>query len=176
MTHAERARAVAYLEQTRDAILDSTATLTDAEWKFKPVPEAWSPAECIEHITITETMLLNTIQELAKGPPAPEEVLAQTPGKEEIIVKMVPSRKRKVTTPEAGRPTGAFYGAQELRAHFTSVRDRTIYYVRTTEDPIRTCTREHFVFGPLDGYQWVLFMAAHSERHLKQLEEVLAAT
>ena len=38
--------------------------------------------------------------------------------------------------------------------------------------------REHVTDSPLgmklDAYQWVLFLAAHSERHLKQLLEVKA--
>jgi hypothetical protein len=28
--------------------------------------------------------------------------------------------------------------------------------------------------GELDAYQWMLFMAAHSKRHLAQIEEVKA--
>ena len=28
--------------------------------------------------------------------------------------------------------------------------------------------------GPLDGYQWLVFIAAHTERHLAQLREVKA--
>jgi hypothetical protein len=175
VTPADRERAIAYLEQTKTAVLDSTAALDEAQWRFKPSPETWSPAECIEHVAIVETELLRRIQELAQGPAAPDEILAQTPGKEETMVKMVRSRARKVSAPEGARPTNRFSSSAELRAHFVEVRERTIVYVRTTEDPIRQRTYDHFVLGPLDCYQWILFLAAHSERHLKQLEEVLAS-
>jgi hypothetical protein len=30
----------------------------------------------------------------------------------------------------------------------------------------------HPAMKELDAYQWILFLAAHSERHLKQLQEV----
>jgi len=38
-----------------------------------------------------------------------------------------------------------------------------------------TRLRLHFQESPigvLDGFQWFLFLASHSERHLKQIEEV----
>ncbi len=175
MTQAERERAIAYLEQTKTAILDSTAPLNEAQWRFKPSPEAWSAAECVEHVAITETFLLRTIQESVKAPAAPEEILAQTSGKEDVIVKLVAARKGKASAPEGAHPTNRFPNSTELRAHFTEVRDRTILYLRTTEDPLRRHTFDHFVLGPLDCYQWLVFMAAHSERHLKQLQEGLAS-
>ena len=34
----------------------------------------------------------------------------------------------------------------------------------------------HPYFGPFDGFQWVLMIARHEERHLLQLHEVVAAT
>jgi hypothetical protein len=30
------------------------------------------------------------------------------------------------------------------------------------------------MLGPLDAYQWILLISAHSERHTKQIEEVKA--
>jgi len=33
---------------------------------------------------------------------------------------------------------------------------------------------EHPALGALDGYQWVLFLAAHGVRHTKQILEVKA--
>jgi hypothetical protein len=109
---------------------------------------------------------LNHVQELVKGPASSEEILAALPGKEELVVKLVPSRGRKVIAPENARPANRFPSSIALRAYFTTVRDRTILYVRTTQDPIRQRTYDHFALGPLDGY---------SERHLKQLKEVLAS-
>ncbi len=70
MTQAERERAIAYLEETKADILNSTATLSEAQWRMKPSAEAWSPADCVEHLAIVEADLLRQIQDLAKGPAA----------------------------------------------------------------------------------------------------------
>ena len=47
-------------------------------------------------------------------------------------------------------------------------------YVRTSNDDFRDHLGPHPVFGALDGYQWILLLSAHSERHTKQIEEVKA--
>jgi hypothetical protein len=171
MTSADRQRALDYLEQTKAAILAATAGFTEDQWRFKRSPEQWNAAECIEHVAIVEQSLLRTLQRLASGPPGPEEVLASTRGKDEIILRAVPTRRGKVQAPEPARPSNRWPDTATLVASFTAIRDQTILYVRSTDHPLRSISHPHMVFGPLDGYQWLLFMAAHSERHLKQLLE-----
>jgi hypothetical protein len=175
MSPAERDRAISHLEQSKIAILSATGELTDAQWRYKPSPDQWSPAECVEHIALVESMLLRRIQHGATGPTDAEDILAATAGKEETILKMVPARRRKTEAPEPARPTNRFTSIPELVAYFIETRESTIAYMRTTSDPIRSRTFPHFVLGPLDGYQWIIFMAAHTERHLNQLNQVKAA-
>lgn len=172
MTSAERERAVSYLEQTKAALLDSTRDLPASDWLHKPSPEAWNAAECVEHLRITEESLCGALREMAAQPAAPEDQLALAAGKEELIVKAVPSRGRKVKGPPGSLPDIQSQDPLEILARFIAVRDGTIEYARTTADPLRTRLHAHFVFGELDGYQWLIFMAAHSERHRRQIEEV----
>src|SRR5271170_3230341 len=105
MTPAERDHAIAYLEESKAAILTATSQFTEAQWRHKPSPAQWSPAECVEHIAIVEAFLLRRIQEGAAGPPDPEDVLAGTAGKEDVLRKMVPGRRRKAEAPESARPS-----------------------------------------------------------------------
>lgn len=176
MTEAERQRVVDYLEQTKASILGATADFTEEQWRFKPSPEQWSAAECVEHIAVVEQSLVRTLQRLAAGPPCAEEVLASTLGKEALILRAVPSRRGKVQAPEPARPSNRWPDTSTLVASFIEIRDRTIVYVQSTDDPLRRVTHPHMVFGPLDGYQWLLFLAAHSERHLRQLQELHIAS
>ena len=54
-----------------------------------------------------------------------------------------------------------------------SKRELDYAFLKKTKD-----LREHAITSPLgkelDGYEWVLFIAAHSERHTKQIDEVKA--
>src|ERR1700682_3818862 len=50
LTKAERDKAVAELEGSRQMFLDATKGLSAAQWNFKAGPDRWSIAECAEHI------------------------------------------------------------------------------------------------------------------------------
>ncbi len=82
----------------------------------------------------------------------------------------VPARRRKVKGPPASMPKGG--EPEAMLARFVENRERVIVYAATTSDPLRTRLFPHMVFGPLDGFQWLIFLGAHSERHRRQLEEV----
>ncbi len=170
MTFAEREYVIAYLQRTKAALLDSTAHFTKEQWTTKVSADQWSPADCVEHLAVTEASILNSIRKLVADPPPDAQILASCAGKEKLIERAVPSRGRKVQAPEPARPTNRF--AHPLAA-FIQTRERTLEYARTTNDPIRERVFPHFVFGPVDGYQWLIFIAAHTERHLAQLLEVI---
>jgi len=55
LTAADRDRAMQYLESTKQAVLDATAGLSEAQWNFKQAPDRWSVAEVMEHIAAAET-------------------------------------------------------------------------------------------------------------------------
>jgi hypothetical protein len=58
--------------------------------------------------------------------------------------------------------------------HFQESRAKTIEFLKDTKE-LRQHALESAPLGKtLDGYEWVLFIAAHSERHTKQIEEVKA--
>ena len=75
-----------------------------------------------------------------------------------------PNRLSQPTT--IGSPQGSL-------KQFTESRGETEEFLRTHDD-----LRAHAIDSPLgkklDAYEWVLFIAAHSERHTKQILEVKA--
>ena len=64
-------------------------------------------------------------------------------------------------------------GQAETVAAFKDRRTKTIAYASKTQDDLRGRVADS-PLGPLDAYQWLVFMAAHSERHLAQIKEVKA--
>jgi hypothetical protein len=172
MSPAERERAIRYLEETKAALVESTRTVAGALWHFKPSPEQWSIAECIEHLSATESQLLSVLQKMRERPEAAAEELAINAGKEEKLAAAVASRGRKVMGPPGAMPRLTTTDPNAILDRFNAIRESSIEFARKTLDPIRTRLHSHFVFGPLDGYQWLIFMAAHSERHRKKIEEI----
>jgi DinB family protein len=172
MTSAERDRAVAYLKETQAAMIDSTRGLSDAQWRYKPSPDEWSIAECVEHLGIVEERALRGVQKMASAPPAPEDQLALAAGKEDLIVEAAPARRKKFAAPPLAIPKGEWSDSHALIARFVEVREHAIAYASTTSDPLRTRLLPHPAFGPLDGFQWLILFGAHCERHRRQLEEI----
>ena len=84
-----------------------------------------------------------------------------------------PDRSQKRSAPEPLIPTNRYGSSKDAVAHFKESRGKTIAFLNDTKD-----LRDHAIDSPLgkklDGYQWLLFIAAHSERHTKQMLEVKA--
>ncbi len=174
LTAEERAAAFKHLQATHDAFLQSISGLSEKQWKFKPAPDRWSVAEVAEHIAVSESAILELVQKQVMVSPAAPEKRAEVQGKDEQVLKMVPDRSHKAQAPEFLKPTNRWATQAELTKAFEDSRKATMDYVKTTNDDLRDHFGPHPVLGPLDGYQWILLISAHSERHTKQIEEVKA--
>jgi hypothetical protein len=101
-------------------------------------------------------------------------LMAQTKGKDEMLVKMVPNRSQKFQAPEPIQPKKLLSDPTEYVARFKASRDKHIAYVETTQDSLRDRVSPHPAAGPLDAYQWILLISGHTERHVLQILEVKA--
>lgn len=164
--------AVAYLEKTRAGVLAATKDLSEAQWNFKQATNRWSVAEVTEHIAAAEDFLMTMIQEQVMKAPGRTNA-ADVKAIDEFVLKAIPDRTVKAQAPEPLQPNNRFGSPQESLKHFQASRAKTVAFVEATKD-----LRGHAIDSPLgktlDSYEWVLFIAAHSERHTKQIEEVKA--
>jgi hypothetical protein len=174
LTQHDREFAMSHLHATRKMFLDSVAGLTPEQWTFKAAPDRWSIAECAEHIAVSEDFLFGIVANQVMKSPADPAKRAEVKGKDEAIVKQVPERSQKYKAPEPIVPKQRWSTPEAIIAHFKESRDRNIEYVDTTQDDLRDHFAPHPVLGALDGYQWILLMSAHSERHTEQINEVKA--
>lgn len=170
----EREAALRSLQATKDAFLQSIAGLSEKQWRFKPAPDRWSVAEVSEHIAVSESAIFGMVQSKLMTSPATPEKRAEVAGKDETILKMVPDRSHKAQAPEFLKPTNRWATREETTKAFADSRKATMDYIRTTNDDLRDHFGPHPLLGPMDAYQWILLISAHSERHTKQIEEVKA--
>jgi hypothetical protein len=171
LTQSEKDKALQYLETTKKGVLEATKGLSEAQWNFKPAPDRWSVAQVMEHIATAEDFIRGMLKEKIMMAPAGE------PGRDvkktdEGVLAMVPDRTTKLQAPEPLVPTNRFGSPEASVKHFVESR-------ATTEDFLKSTTglRDHVAdspMGKLDGYEFVLLIAAHSERHTKQINEVKA--
>ena len=171
VTQSEKDRAVQYLDKTKQGVLDATKGLSEAQWNFKAGPDRWSIAQCVEHIAAAEDYIRGLVVEKVMAAPAvPGRDLKKT---DDSVIAMIPDRSQKAQAPEPLVPTNRYGSPEASLKHFEASRATTVEFLRTTPG-----LRDHAMDSPmgtkLDGYQFVLLIAAHSERHTKQILEVKA--
>ena len=174
LTPEEREAALKSLQATHDAFLQSISGLSEKQWRFKPAPDRWSVAEVSEHIALSESMIMGFVQGQIMTSAATPEKRAEVKVTDTQILQMVPDRSHKAQAPEFLKPTGKWATREDLTKAFEDARKSTMDYVRTTNDDLRDHFGPHPLLGPMDAYQWILLVSAHSERHTKQIEEVKA--
>ena len=92
---------------------------------------------------------------------------------DEQILAMIPDRTNKIKTQPSFEPTGKYGDFKETLKVFLEKREDNIKFVKKTAADLRN----HYAqlpFGTIDAFQLILFMSAHTERHVKQIEEVMA--
>jgi hypothetical protein len=166
LTAVEREFLATYLSSGRDRMLNAIAGLTEAQWSFKPDGQTWSAGECCEHVVLVERAVLIRVRrtrELAELP--------DVAGKEEALLgKKVSSVK--LSAPEAAQPKGQWQDRGEWIRAFEAARGATLDYAAKSTDSLHLKAMPHVAFGMLDGYQWLVFLGSHCERHLRQIEAV----
>jgi hypothetical protein len=171
LTQADKDKAVQYLESTKKDVLDATKDLSPAQWNFKPALDRWSVAECMEHIAAAEDYIRGMVVEKVMLAPA-------VPGRDVVaidaaIIANVPDRTTKRQAPDEIKPSNRFGSPQGSIDHFVESRAKTEEFVKNTPG-----LRHHAADSPAgtkwDAYEFVLLIAAHSERHTNQIKEVKA--
>lgn len=171
LTQADKDKALQYLETTKKGVQDATKGLSEAQWNFKFAPERWSIAQVVEHIAAAEDMLRGmTIEKIMVAPAAPDRDVKHI---DEMVVTMVTDRSHKADAPEPLRPVNRFGSPADALKHFVDSRMQTEDFLKKTPD-LRAHAADSPLGQKLDAYEWVLFIAAHSERHTKQINEVKA--
>ena len=171
LTPADHDKGLQYLQQTRDGVVAATKGLSEAQMKFKAAPDRWSVAETLEHIALAEDFIFqNVTDKIMKAPAGAAD--RDTAKIDAMILAGVPDRTQKRQAPGPLVPTGRWTPADTLD-HFLKSRAKTIEFLQTPDLRAHVSSENPFQ-QPLDGYDWLLFIGAHSERHTKQILEVKA--
>jgi len=175
MTKAERAYLLSELNSSEESLLTSIKGLSHAQWTFKPSPDVWSIEECTEHLILAEDLIFNEALKVLQTPAVMRLPNATSDGDRQLVAQME-DRSKKAKAPKVIQPTGMFSTPESAAQEFKLRRDRTIEYVKTTNDPLRVHVGDGPAGPPADVYQFLLEMSAHSVRHTVQIREVKSST
>ena len=173
LSDKERKDAIEQLSKTEQGVFNSLKGLSDAQLNFKAAPDKWSISDCVKHIAKTELALWQ-MTDAALKQPADSAKRSAIKVTDDQVLQMVESRAQKIKTAPPLEPQNTgFKSCPDALSSFYDSRKMLKEFVSTTNDDLR----DHVValpFGSFDSYQMILFMAAHSNRHTQQIDEVKA--
>ena len=172
MTPEERANALKWLEESRKEFLAAIDGLSEQQWTWKPAPNRWSVGEVAEHIVLAEASQFANVQKGLASTPDPDWE-TKTKGKTERLVAVLAPRLGKAQAPEAIVPKGGMTRAQ-VRERFEKQRAEIVKFAAESDAPLKQYIIDNPFFGPLNGYNWLIYAPLHTMRHDKQIAEVKA--
>ncbi len=173
LSKKEKKSAAKFLKETEKEVLASVKGLSEAQLKFKPAEDKWSIEDCMKHIAATEIGLWQMTNGVLQQPANPEK-RADIKMTDDQVKKNIEDRTNKVkTAPNLEPQNTPFKTMDEAITSFKDNRGKLIDYMKNTDADMRNHVAA-LPFGSFDCYQMVLFIGAHSNRHMQQINEVKA--
>ncbi len=164
------------LARVRAELTKIVAGTPAAKFDHAPRNGGWSGTGIIQHLGTVEGMATKRLEGLFAEALAAGMALAPATGSwlHSLDKFNVLDRSARIAAPERAQPAADAQLAPSW-ASLQSVRERLMRAVSTVDGrDLTTVSAPHPVFGALNGYQWILAVAKHEERHLSQLRETLS--
>jgi len=176
-------------EAVRRRLHARVENLDAAQQTFRPADDAWSIAEIMEHLSITERnmvqligmLLAKTESAAAANAGAHDAGDASSPGgarpfqpfSMDALIETV--KDKKLTAPEQVRPGGQTTLADSLAALQTTRAAIESLRSRLEAADLTVAAYPHPYWGDLNLAQWLAFIGLHEGRHLAQVKRLMAA-
>lgn len=172
--HPRIAELLHYDQLQRASLLDALSLIPEPLRDQRGDAETWSAAEVLEHLHRVErgiVRLLSRSLERAKETGLEPETDAGS-----LLASLdalgLLDRGRRIRAPEPVMPRGELTAAQGVAA-LTESREALVSALREADGvALGRITRDHPTLGPLNLYQWVLFVGQHEARHAEQLRDI----
>ena len=161
----DRQRLIAHFEMTNSWLADEVSHLSSAQLHFRPSPTSWSILDCVEHLTLAEPEYWALYQKSMKARAAKDE----SPSDDIDRMWYGIDRTNHDKTVPSETPKAKYDDVAPALQAFDSLRATMLSYIKTTPED----WRHHMIpEWSRDGYQWLLMISAHSQRHILQIREI----
>jgi hypothetical protein len=163
------------IEQVRQSVYDRIEGLGAEQAAFRSEPDGWSPAQLAEHMCISEERLSGAIDRFlsaaeAQGRPSAGPAIAPV-----TIDRVQEQAKGKFKSPLATQPSGSLSMPEIIERMHRSRETLMAMRSRLEAIDVSDVSFPHPVFGPLNLYEWLVFIGMHERRHLTQMEAIMSS-
>lgn len=154
------------ITSTREELLRALELFNQENINSVPFEGSWTGGQVAEHILMSVSGILETVQGPAKATERnPEEHVKQLG---DIFLNM----DIKMKSPDFIIPSDDLKEKKTLSIALGSTLDR-IKQVAENDDLSVTCTRFDMpMLGPLTKLEWISFASFHTRRHIQQLKNI----
>jgi Protein of unknown function (DUF664). len=162
-----------YFNETTAELEKQVAGLSEAQLQFKSAPDKWSISQCLEHIIRSERMIFDMAKKGLDQDPQPER-RKEIKLTDDNLKNALTDRSHKYQAPKELQPEGIYKDVKTALADFTAAGQPLLNYIKKADvEDLRNHVSDSPT-GPIDGYQALMFIAAHCARHTKQIAEIKA--
>lgn len=155
------------LRRTREKFEGAARGIPVQHWRTPPGEGSWSAAEVVAHVTMVETLMTGAAAKITRKPPVLVPLLKRI----HIPVALAAWRGVRIKSP-IPLDTLLLDDREVMLARLAEQRQRTLALLEAgRETNLRNYRVQHPVLGSLHYYNWFRTLAAHDERHTKQLRE-----
>jgi hypothetical protein len=168
---AERRLLTHHLRESKINLIRSVKDLSEEQLNYKPAHGQWSIKECMLHLAASENEMWKRAESVIKQPANEEQRSKITCSDEELLQSFTNTNQefKAIETCFATRPPAKT--DEDALDEFKHSRNLLIKFARSTTDNLR----DHVSLRPgqaLDAYQLILMIAAHTQKHIQQIEEI----
>ena len=172
--HPRIAELVTYVQAQRVVLFNAVRHIPEPQRDRRIDADAWSVAEVLEHLHRVESgiahLLTRSLGRAKAAGLAPESDVGSVLATLDTL--RLTDRSRRMSAPELVTPRGELTAAQGMVA-LTESRRVLISALREADGlALGQVTRVHPTAGPLNLYQWVLFVGQHEARHAGQVQDL----
>ena len=162
------------ISSERQALLDSTAGLSEAQLEFKPADGEWSISDVLHHLALTDEANFKLAANMLKQAQANSLPSDSTP--EASVLRSLDGFKPKLTgkfqAPERVAPKSHLPAAESM-SRLRDSRERMLAAVEQLGDyDLAALSYPHPLLGDLNGYQWLIIAGKHESRHTAQVARI----
>jgi uncharacterized damage-inducible protein DinB len=175
--HPRLAAVATFLEDTRSRVVATALTLAPEDSARRPSPGAWSADEILTHLGLVEPGVAKRIAKSVRL--AKEAGLARETSEEPVLHVLdrlqIETGDAKRVAPEFVDPKQVLPRDEALEALSRSRSSLNAAIAEADGWALADVVAPHPILGPLNMYEWLIFLGQHERRHLAQLVRTAAA-
>ncbi len=158
------------LEGGLDRMLTELAEMTEAQRRFRPAEDSWSPTEVAHHLLLVQAGIVGAVEKMHRQPAKRRSLMD---GLKHLAVKGVLFCGIRVRNPVPAAAPDPAVSFEDLEPQWATERQRTLRLFESLDaEALGQAGFKHPIAGPLSVEDSLVFLVGHLEHHHRQLDRI----